>query len=52
VQQAQVFHGNVSSRIFHAPHCRYFDCKNCTASFKSREEAIKAGFRPCKVCNP
>lgn len=51
-QQATFFHGNLSSRIFHAPSCRYYDCKNCTAVFKSREEAIQTGFRPCKVCNP
>ncbi len=47
-----VYHGNVKSHIFHAPHCRYFNCKNCRVVFNSREEAIKAGFRPCKICNP
>ena len=52
VARSIAYHGNVSSRIFHAPHCRYYNCKNCTAVFKSREEAIQAGHRPCKVCNP
>lgn len=52
LKSATVYHGNVSSRIFHAPVCRYYDCKNCTTIFKSREEAVQAGFRPCKICNP
>ncbi len=47
-----VYHGNVSSRIFHRPGCRYYWCKNCVAEFRTRDEAIKAGYRPCKVCRP
>ena len=46
------YHGNIQSHIFHGPGCRYYNCKNCTAVFNSREEGIKAGYRPCKVCNP
>ena len=46
------YHGNTSSLIFHRPGCRYFNCKNCTMVFKSREEVIEAGYRPCKVCKP
>ena len=34
-----VYHGNVSSQIYHAPSCRYYNCKNCTREFKSKEEA-------------
>ena len=30
------FHGNVSSMKFHAPGCKVYHCKNCTASFPSR----------------
>lgn len=47
-----VFHGNLKSRVFHRTGCRYFNCKNCTAVFNSREEAINAGYRPCKICKP
>ena len=47
-----IFHGNVKSRIFHAPGCQGYNCKNCTESFPSREAAIQAGYRPCKMCNP
>ena len=46
------YHGNVQSHIFHKESCRYYDCKACTAEFNTREEAIKAGYRPCKICKP
>lgn len=47
-----VYHGNLRSHKFHRPGCRYYNCKNCTARFTSREQAIKAGYVPCKVCRP
>jgi len=47
-----VYHGNIKSQKFHRPSCRNFDCEHCTAIFKSREEAIRAGFEPCGICNP
>jgi methylphosphotriester-DNA--protein-cysteine methyltransferase len=51
-QQQAVYHGNVKTHIYHRQSCRFFDCKACTAVFKSREEAEKSGYRPCKVCKP
>jgi hypothetical protein len=43
-----------SSNIFHRPDCRW--AKNISpenlVKYKSREEAIKAGKRPCKSCRP
>jgi micrococcal nuclease len=47
-----IYHGNVSSRVFHSPSCRHYNCKNCTREFRSREEAVAAGFRPCGICRP
>ena len=47
-----VYHGNVKSKVFHRPGCRYYDCKNCVVSFKSRDQALRAGYRPCKICKP
>ena len=47
-----VFHGNTNSGVFHGPWCKYYDCKNCRAIFRTRQEALEAGFRPCKLCNP
>ncbi|NLJ26386.1 MAG: nuclease [Deltaproteobacteria bacterium] len=53
VQQTEsAYHGNVKSHVFHRPSCRHYDCKNCTAVFGSRDEAIKAGYRPCGICGP
>lgn len=46
------YSGNTSSGIFHAAGCRYYDCKNCTAHFSSRDAAVSAGYRPCKICRP
>ena len=46
------YSGNRKTRRFHRSSCRYFSCKNCTVVFRTRQEAIKAGFIPCKVCNP
>ena len=46
------YHGNVSSHKFHRPGCRVYDCNNCIALFGSRDEAISAGYVPCKLCNP
>ena len=43
-----------SSSVFHKPECRW--AKNISegnlVSYTSKDEAIKAGKRPCKTCNP
>jgi len=44
------FHGNVKSRVYHAPGCRDYHCANCTAVFATREAAEAAGFRPHAAC--
>jgi endonuclease YncB( thermonuclease family) len=46
------YHGNVSTRVFHRPGCQHYNCKNCTAVFKTRDEAITAGYRPGGCCKP
>ena len=51
-QKSVVFHGNVKSKKFHRPSCKYYDCRNCTATFNSREETIRGGYLPCGVCRP
>jgi micrococcal nuclease len=50
--QCKLVRGNIKSKKFHQPGCRYFDCKNCTKAFPSRHEAIKAGYEPCGICKP
>ncbi len=47
-----VYHGNVRSRVFHAPACPDYNCRHCTRVFESRDEAVAAGFRPCGTCRP
>ncbi|MCB2228309.1 MAG: hypothetical protein KQH53_16635 [Desulfarculaceae bacterium] len=44
--------GNVKSKSFHQPGCRYYDSPDCTAVFAERQEALDAGYKPCKVCKP
>ena len=43
-----------SRNVFHKPDCRW--AKNISpenlVTYKSKDEAIKAGKRPCKTCNP
>ena len=45
------FHGNVQSHVFHAPGCANYNCKNCTAVFATREDAIARGYKPAGDCN-
>jgi len=52
ISASGVFHGNQKSRVFHNQGFRYFNCKNCTVIFQSRQEAIQAGFKPCGICKP
>jgi phosphatidylserine/phosphatidylglycerophosphate/cardiolipin synthase-like enzyme len=51
-QNTVLYHGNKSSKVFHDPSCRFYNCKNCTANFSSRKAAIDAGYRPCGICKP
>lgn len=48
--RAVVFHGNISSRVYHAPWCRNYNCRRCTRVFQSEAEARAAGFRPAGDC--
>jgi endonuclease YncB( thermonuclease family) len=47
-----LFYGNVKSHVFHGPWCQNYQCKNCKEIFRSREEAIRAGYRPAGCCRP
>jgi len=47
-----IYHGNTKSHKFHRPGCRYYNCRNCTRVFKSRGEAVAAGYEPCGICKP
>lgn len=47
-----VYIGNSSSRVLHRSSCRHANCKNCTIRFSSRDDAIRAGYKPGGCCNP
>ncbi|WP_435374065.1 Ada metal-binding domain-containing protein [Desulfofundulus salinus] len=46
--------GNKNSKKFHRPDCRWAAeiAPHNRVEFKSREEAVAAGYVPCKVCRP
>lgn len=51
---ASTYVGNSNSRKFHFANCstlKKMNLKN-RVSFNSRDEAIKAGYVPCKRCKP
>jgi micrococcal nuclease len=50
VPVAGPFHGNRASLVFHAPGCANYNCKNCTAVFATREQALAAGYKPAADC--
>jgi len=49
-RQAVVYSGNPKSMKFHAPGCRYYNCKACVKRFNSMEEAEAQGYVACKRC--
>ncbi len=49
-----VLFGSRKSNKFHRPTCQYVQRIKAgnVVGFRSREEAIKMGYVPCKVCRP
>jgi micrococcal nuclease len=50
--EAITYYGDIISRLYHAPGCPEYRCKNCIADVKGKKKAEKAGYKPCPVCNP
>ena len=44
--------GNKNSKVFHLPSCHNLPAEKNRVNFKSRDEAVNAGFKPCGNCNP
>lgn len=44
--------GNKNSKKLHLPICSALPAEQNRVYFKTREEAINAGYQPCKICNP
>jgi len=54
VPSGGVYIGNKNSKKFHRPDCQWAQkiAPYNRVIFKSRDEAIRAGYVPCKVCRP
>lgn len=54
VVKTAAYIGNSNSHIFHKPSCSSANTikGENRVSFKSREDAVKSGYTPCKRCNP
>lgn len=48
--QQMPLRGNVSSKVYHASDCEYYNSKAATAEFANAREAEKAGYHACKIC--
>lgn len=46
--------GNKKTKVYHKINCRYVKTikKSHMVYFKTKSQAKKAGYRPCKVCKP
>lgn len=44
--------GNKSSKKLHRMTCRHLPVEKNQVRFATREEAVAAGYEPCKVCKP
>lgn len=44
--------GNTKSHIFHKATCHNAGCKSCGVRFSSRDQAMKAGYKPGGCCHP
>ena len=51
-KKAPYYVAKPKGKVFHRPDCRFGKKIKHKIIFKSRKKAIKAGLRPCKVCNP
>jgi len=47
-----LFVGNKISKKFHRLDCRFLPAEDNQIPFASRDEALRAGFVPCRVCKP
>jgi competence protein ComEC len=44
--------GNKNTKKFHLPTCSSLPAEHNRVCFSTREEAISAGYEPCKICKP
>ncbi|WP_027399292.1 stalk domain-containing protein [Anaerovorax odorimutans] len=53
-EREAVYIGNIKTKKFHTLDCRAGAkiADRNVVFFKSREDAVKEGYKPCKICNP
>jgi micrococcal nuclease len=51
-KEANYLHGDTVTHVFHSPNCKDYNCRSCIVPFKAKDQAIRAGYRPCELCNP
>lgn len=53
-QEMKMYPANSNSKVFHRENCKYVDkiSDSNYEVFFDRKDAVQAGYRPCKVCNP
>jgi hypothetical protein len=42
---------NAKTKTCHKVECRHYNCKDCTKTFQSEQEAVSAGYKFCKRCS-
>lgn len=47
-----VYIGNKNTKVFHRDTCSYLPDPKNRVTFTTRDEAINAGYRSCRKCNP
>lgn len=51
-QTSEEVHGDIVTHIFYEPGCKNYNCPKCIANFKSKNQALKARYKPDEECNP
>ncbi|MEO0090552.1 MAG: Ada metal-binding domain-containing protein [candidate division WOR-3 bacterium] len=54
IEKKLIYIGNSKTLKFHLPDCQWAKKINPANKvyFNSKEEALKKGYQPCKICNP
>ena len=51
-EPATTLRGNVRGTVVHRPGCVHYGAAGVLAEFDTLEDAVAAGYRPCRICNP
>ncbi len=52
VKKERYYIAKEKGKVFHRPSCRFGKKIKHKVIFKSKEKAVKAGLRPCRICKP